>query len=180
MAASTRTSTFSVWELPTGSNSPSCRTRNSFAWSSRGNSPTSSRKIVLPSASVNLPSRLVVAPVKAPFSWPNNSLSMRFSGIAAQFTLISGLSFRLLAAWMALAITSLPVPVSPNTSTDVSVGATWWTSSKTLNSGLLSPIISSKFCSSLISSRKYSVSTASERIFCSASILSFTFLRITV
>ena len=36
------------------------------------------------------PSRLVSAPVNAPFSWPKNSLSMRFSGIAAQLTLMNG------------------------------------------------------------------------------------------
>ena len=32
----------------------------------------------------------VCAPVKAPFSWPNNSDSNRFSGIAPQFTAMNG------------------------------------------------------------------------------------------
>ena len=32
------------------------------------------------------------APVNAPFSWPKSSLSTRFSGIAAQFNVINGLS----------------------------------------------------------------------------------------
>ncbi len=48
--------------------------------------PISSRKIVPPSASANLPRRGPTAPVKAPRTWPNNSDSMRLSGIAAQFT----------------------------------------------------------------------------------------------
>ena len=36
------------------------------------------------------PIRCAAAPVKAPFSWPNSSLSSRVSGIAAQLTLTSG------------------------------------------------------------------------------------------
>ena len=38
--------------------------------------------------------RRAMAPVKAPFSWPNSSLSSRFSGIAAQLTEMNGLSAR--------------------------------------------------------------------------------------
>ena len=38
-------------------------------------------------ASSNLPTFWAIAPVNAPFSWPNNSLSRRPRGIAAQFTL---------------------------------------------------------------------------------------------
>ena len=34
--------------------------------------------------------RWAVAPVKEPFSWPNSSLSIRFSGIAAQLTAMKG------------------------------------------------------------------------------------------
>jgi hypothetical protein len=48
-------------------------------------SPTSSRKIVPPETCSNLPMRRRSAPVKAPFSWPNSSLSSRFSGMAALF-----------------------------------------------------------------------------------------------
>jgi len=51
-----------------------------------GNSPTSSRKMVPPSATSKYPERVWVAPVKAPFSWPNSSLSIVPSGIAPQFT----------------------------------------------------------------------------------------------
>lgn len=57
-------------------------------------SPISSKKIVPPSANWNFPSfPPFLAPVKLPSSYPNNSLSIRFSGIAAQFTVIKGLLF---------------------------------------------------------------------------------------
>ena len=66
-----------------------------------------------PSASSNLPLRAASAPVKAPFSWPNSSLSISSSGIAAQFTSTNGPSARRLCAWIARATSSLPVPFSP-------------------------------------------------------------------
>ena len=43
-----------------------------------------------PSASSNLPRRSAAAPVNAPFSWPNSSLSISSVGMAAQFTLTNG------------------------------------------------------------------------------------------
>src|ERR1035438_8705379 len=49
-------------------------------------SPTSSRNKVPWCASSNRPVLRAMAPVNAPFSWPNNSLSSSPSGIAAQFT----------------------------------------------------------------------------------------------
>ena len=49
--------------------------------------PISSRKIEPPSASANLPRLVIVAPVKAPRTWPNSSDSSSVSGIAAQFDL---------------------------------------------------------------------------------------------
>jgi hypothetical protein len=49
-------------------------------------SPISSRNSVPPSARSKRPTRFATAPVKAPFSWPNSSVSRRCSGIAAQFT----------------------------------------------------------------------------------------------
>ncbi len=79
----------------------------------RGMSPTSSRKRVPPLARSNLPRRCLVAPVKAPASWPNISLSMSSLGTAAQFIFSSGPLARLLARWMARATSSLPVPRSP-------------------------------------------------------------------
>jgi hypothetical protein len=47
------------------------------------------------------------------FSWPNSSLSSRFSGMAAQLTFTSGPAARGLQAWMTSARTSLPTPLSP-------------------------------------------------------------------
>ena len=70
-----------------------------------------------PSASAKRPRRLAVAPVKAPLTWPNSSDSMSGSGIAAQFTVMNGMSRCALFAWIARAASSLPVPVSPVIST---------------------------------------------------------------
>src|SRR5258708_31901106 len=63
-------------------------------------------------------------PVKEPFSWPKSSLSSSVSGSAAQLTFTRGPSRRSEALWMASAISSLPVPVSPVTSTVAGVRAT--------------------------------------------------------
>ena len=52
--------------------------------------PSSSRNKVPPSASSKRPWRVLAAPVKLPASWPNSSASIRFSGRAAQFMMISG------------------------------------------------------------------------------------------
>ena len=49
-------------------------------------SPISSRKIVPPSASSKRPFLSRIAPVKAPFTWPNSSLSSSDSGSAPQLT----------------------------------------------------------------------------------------------
>ena len=122
VAAMIRTSTWIGALPPTRSNSRSWRTRSSLAWVSRGSSPISSRKSVPPSASSKRPMRRAMAPVKAPFSWPNSSLSTSPAGRAAQLTLISGLAVRRLWEWIARAISSLPVPVSPLISTVASVG----------------------------------------------------------
>ncbi len=66
-----------------------------------------------------------MAPVKAPFSWPNSSDSSRFSGIAAQLTLMNGLSARRDFWCMYRAITSLPTPLSPVIRIEASDRATW-------------------------------------------------------
>jgi hypothetical protein len=60
---------------------------------------------------------LSTAPVKAPRTWPKSSDSSSVSGIAAQFTLMSGIVRCALLAWIARATISLPVPVSPVMST---------------------------------------------------------------
>ena len=73
------------------------------------------------SAASNLPILSLTAPVKAPFMWPNSSLSRRLSGMAPQWTAMKGLSLRCPLKWIALATISLPVPDSPMTSTVESV-----------------------------------------------------------
>src|SRR6201988_2917100 len=60
----------------------------------RASSAISSRKIVPPFAASNRPIRFCIAPVNAPFSWPNSSLAINSAGRAAQFTLTSGGSQR--------------------------------------------------------------------------------------
>ena len=106
---------------------------------SSGSSPTSSMNRVPLSASSNRPIRRCKAPVKAPFSWPNSSLSTTPCGIAPQLTLMSGRSRRGLPWCIARAISSLPVPVSPVSSTVVSTGATCCTFRSTARSAGLSP-----------------------------------------
>ncbi len=124
VVAMTRTSTWIVSVPPTLSKHLSCNTRSNFACILMGISPISSRKIVPVSARSKRPIFLLVAPVKAPFSWPNSSLSNSWSGRAAQFTATKGLSARLLALYISRAATSLPVPLSPVIRTVAPVFAT--------------------------------------------------------
>ena len=93
-----RTSTRSVRREPTAVTSPLWSVRSSFACSSVGMSPISSRKSVPPEASRKRPGRASIAPVKAPRSWPNSSLSSRSRGIAAELTATKGPALRALAA----------------------------------------------------------------------------------
>ena len=72
-------------------------------------------------ASSTLPILRPVAPVKAPFSWPKSSLSSRFSGIAAQLMATKGPLARGRELVERPAISSLPVPLSPSSSTVASV-----------------------------------------------------------
>src|SRR5438128_919583 len=81
-----RTPTRIVCVLPSRSNACSCKTRKSFGWRSGGMSPISSRKSVPPFASSNRPTRRARAPVNAPFSCPNSSLSRSPLGTAAQLS----------------------------------------------------------------------------------------------
>ena len=66
-----------------------------------------------PLACSNRPTRSRSAPVNAPLTWPNSSLSSRLCDRAAQWTLTNGRAARGLAAWIASARSSLPVPLSP-------------------------------------------------------------------
>ena len=79
--------------------------------------------------------------MKAPFAWPNSSLSISSSGIAAQFTSTNGPAARWLWAWIARATSSLPVPFSPKISTRPLLGAAWRISSRSRCSAGLSPTI---------------------------------------
>ncbi len=81
------------------------------------------------------------APVKAPRSWPNSSLSSRVSASAAQCTLTNGPAARGLLAWSASATSSLPVPDSPVMSTLERAGATRAIASWTRAMASLSPIM---------------------------------------
>ena len=131
VAAMTRTSTWIVSLPPTRSNSRSCRKRSSLTWTAGEISPISSRNSVPPSACWKRPSRRPTAPVKAPRSWPNSSLSSSDSASAAQCSLTNGPLARGLRSWMAAAISSLPVPDSPVMSTLARDAAIWATVLKT-------------------------------------------------
>ena len=124
VAAIRRTSTGSVSVPPTRSISRSWTARRIFACSARLMSAISSRNSVPARASSKRPGLRVTAPVKAPFSWPNNSLSSRFSGIAAQLTATNGPVALGPCSWIARATTSFPVPDSPWISTVAVLGAT--------------------------------------------------------
>ena len=69
------------------------------------------------------PVRRSCAPVNAPFSCPKISLSSSVSGIAAQLIATNGNVARGLSSWIVCATSSLPVPDSPQISTDAAVGA---------------------------------------------------------
>ena len=90
--------------------------------------------------------------MKEPFSWPNSSLSSSVSGSAAQATLTNGLLRRGLFWWMAWANSSLPVPLSPSSSTDALDGATCRTVLNAASISGLSPTRLSKryLCSSAL------------------------------
>ena len=108
-----RTSTGMARAPPTRSTTRFCRTRSSFTCTDIGTSSMSSRKMVPPSAASKRPGRSLMAPVKAPRSCPNSSDSISVSARMAQLTGTNGWLRRWLAWWIRLAISSLPVPVSP-------------------------------------------------------------------
>ena len=76
-------------------------------------SPISSRNSVPVVAASNLPFRSPTAPVNAPLTCPNISLSISSLGMAAQLSSMNGRSRRGERAWTAPAMSSLPVPLSP-------------------------------------------------------------------
>jgi hypothetical protein len=94
-----------------------------------------------------------IAPVKAPFSCPNNSEAISEVGIAAQLTLTKAREARRDLLWTARAINSLPVPVSPVRSTVESVGATLDTRESTVRRAEEVPTTSSNMETRSTSSR---------------------------
>ncbi len=82
------------------------------------------------------------APVKAPRSCPKSSASRMLSGMAAQLTATNGPPARALLPWMKRARSSLPVPLSPSTSTVALEGAACVATSSTRRSAGLCPTIS--------------------------------------
>ena len=73
-----------------------------------------------------------MAEVKAPLTWPKSVDSSSSEGMAPVLMGTNGLSRRGELAWMALAMISLPVPLSPWIKTVDRLGATCATRSKTL------------------------------------------------
>ena len=104
----------------------------------------SSKKIVPWSATSNRPFFEAMALVNAPFTWPKSCDSSRSTGIEPVLTGTNGLSARVEAAWMALAISSLPVPLSPVISTVERDGATCVTRSSTASIFSLLPTMFGK------------------------------------
>ena len=103
--------------------------------------------------------------MNAPFSWPKSSEAIRDCGIAAQLTLTNAREDRRDRLWIARAMSSLPVPVSPVMRTVESVGATFVTLRKHGPKGARGPTISSNIDALSISSRR---ATFSFRTFSSA------------
>ena len=108
-----------------------------------------------------------IAPVNAPFSWPNSSLSSSAGGHRGAVDLDEGAIAPAAALVDRARNSSLPVPVSPRTSTVEPVGATTSTSSSTWRSAPLSPTIESKWCSLRISLSKNEYFTLSCPLSCS-------------
>ena len=71
-----------------------------------------------------MPGFSLVAPVKAPRSWPNSSDSSSSLGSAAQLILTNGFPRRGLRSCSVRAMPSLPTPLSPRMRTGTSVSAT--------------------------------------------------------
>ncbi len=114
-------------------------TRNNFTCNACPSSPISSRNSVPPVADSKSPILVPTAPVKAPFSYPNISDSSKVSGNAPQLTGMNGLSRRGPFVWIARAMSSLPVPLSPWSRTVLLLSATRATNLYTSNIAVLLP-----------------------------------------
>ena len=151
MADITRISVLRGRLSPKTSNVWSCRTRSNFTWQEGSKSPISSKNIVPLFAISKRPIRSALASVNAPFLWPNISLSNKLWEIPPKFTLINGCLARWLFIWIASAINSLPVPLSPVIRTEALVRAMRAMVFKTSVNSWLLPIIWSRFKASLCS-----------------------------
>ena len=109
---------------PTGMKRRSWSARSTLAWVSSGIVPISSRKRVPPLATSNRPFFAAIAEVNAPFVWPNNVDSSRSPGTAPVLIATKLRSRRGLFRWIAFAMSSLPVPLSPWINTVDRDGAT--------------------------------------------------------
>ena len=124
-------------------------------------SPISSRKSVPPSARSKRPRLVATAPVNAPRTWPNSSLSSRPSGIAVQLIGRNGFCARRPWWCSVRATTSLPVPLSPVISTLASTCAARRMIENTLRIDALSPISSLKLAVDVVPrSLRFASSTA--------------------
>lgn len=144
VALTTRISTFRGRLSPKTSKVWSCNTRSSFTWQDSSKSPISSKKIVPLFAISKRPTRSMYASVKAPFLCPNISLSKRLWESPPRFTFTKASFDRGLFAWIASAISSLPVPLSPVIKTEAFVGAIRETVPNTSIKAALCPTILSK------------------------------------
>ena len=90
-----------------------------------------------------LPMVCFTAPVNAPRSWPNSSDSSRFSGIAPQLMATNGCLARGPRSCSACASASLPVPLSPSSSTGTLVVASFSMSRQTFSIAWLAVMIRS-------------------------------------
>ena len=124
---------------PTRLTTRSSSARSSLGCMSSGSSPSSSRNTVPPRAASNPPTRAAVAPVNAPRSWPNSSLSIKVGGIDPQSSTTNGPRARGLASWSASASRPLPVPVSPSSSTLASDSASLGSTAKIRRIASLAP-----------------------------------------
>ena len=118
VAAMTRTSTLIVSLPPTRSNSRSCRKRSSLTWIAGEISPISSRNSVPPSACWKRPSRRADrAGERAALVAEQLALEQRLGQRRAVQLHERARCARGLRSWMAAAMSSLPVPLSPVMST---------------------------------------------------------------
>ena len=104
-------------------------------------SPASSRKSVPPCAARKSPCCSATAPVKAPRTWPKSSLASSPSVKPPQLTATNG-PLRPLRRWSRRATISLPVPVSPVTTTVRGCGATASTLRRTASMDGVAPVSS--------------------------------------